>query len=392
MLIIRAKEGNTNLSHVLRKNPQTSLEKGGFKSNIGTGVYYGYFPINEGIINPNEFHLRFIPSKEREELGSVEQFPINHITDPIIIKGLISNLLRSAWKEPLGIDGPVELEFFLFSKRNLQPFQPNIVDCSHTVDYGPRSYQIKQEFPTLFQGLNWLLALTYHLTNDLNKEDCIKASINCNNAGLDYHPRYLISKMTPYHQLFNTDTIKLDGGPTYLQRRNAIYQVLKNTSSNHLIDLGAGSLYVTRRLVSLYDKVTAVDKEFGYKTKLKAKELKVELVESLIEHWDGNYEGADVILSEVLEHNPKDIALSILTKVLEGKPNTVVITVPNKGFNVNFHSQYDMRHEDHDWEPTWEELDEFLPSVPNYDYVIKGIGDKVDDENITLMAVYEIRK
>ena len=71
MLIIRAIEGNSNLSHVLRKNPETSLEKGGFKSAIGTGVYYGYFPVTEEIINPNEFHLRFIPSKEREELGSV---------------------------------------------------------------------------------------------------------------------------------------------------------------------------------------------------------------------------------------------------------------------------------------------------------------------------------
>lgn len=423
MLIIRAKEGNDNLSYVLRKNPQTSLDKGGFKQAVGTGVYHGYFPVmEEGVSNNpikdllinafketclncppdkfNEFHLRFIPSKDREELGAVEQFPIAHIADPSIIKGLISSLLRSAWKEPLDIDGPVELEFFLYTRKNLQAFGIPLKANSN-------AYRVKQEFPTLFQGLNWLLALTYYLTDGLSKEDCTKAAINCNNAGLGYHPRYLISRMTPYHQMFNTDSINLHGGPTHLQWRKAICGVLKTNPSGHLIDLGAGSLYVIKKLVGLYEKITAVDEEFGYKTKRKAEDMEIHLVESLIQDWQGQYEGTDVILCEVLEHNPLEVALNILTKVLEGNPNKVVITVPNKSFNENFNNNFNnnlnnnpnnnfydengMRHPDHYWEPTWEEFDNFLPSVSNYDCVIKGIGDKVNDVHISLMAVYEIR-
>jgi len=95
MIIIRAKEGNNTLSWVLRKNPDTCKEKGGFKEIIGTGTYWGYYE------SPKEFRLIFIPKRDREEPGSIEQFPINHITDLDILKGLISQLLRSAWKEPL---------------------------------------------------------------------------------------------------------------------------------------------------------------------------------------------------------------------------------------------------------------------------------------------------
>lgn len=392
MLIIRALEGNDRFSYVLRKNPLTSQLNNGFKKEVGTGIYWGYYK-NED----KEFHLRFIPSNNgREELGKVEQLPISHIVDPLTLKGLVSSLLSSAWKEEMEDDGPVELEFFLYTNKNLSPFSVNIIDSKH------KAHHIIQSFPTLFSSLNWFISLCYYLIDDYFKEaDYIKVSNAVNNAKLAYHPRYLLSKDRDNlghlfsHPSINGKSITLVGGNSSLQRRNAITQQLNLTKGeirNTLIDLGAGSLYISRTLSKYYLHTFAIDKTpFGYKTKELAKEKGITLIEDSIENWKGSYQGSDVILSEVLEHNPKHIAINLLNLILKDKPNRLIITLPNKEFNVNFLGDYrEFRHEDHHWEPNTQDIYDMFPSIPNYKYELKGIGDSVDNVHISWLISYTL--
>lgn len=386
----------TDISWVLRKNPYNPVnEKGGFKKSVGSGVYRGYYPVIGGEVDPHTFIIEFNPTGKKEEVGDIEQFPIRHITHPSILSGCVTNLLASAWKTPIEEetngehnDGPVKLEFFIFSNKSLTPFGVNIRDSMYMAKH------IIQHFPSLFEGLNWLLALTTYLSDEyISKEDLIKAAKNCNNGKLGYHPRYLLSKEKDQSEIFSTEDIHLAGGNTSLQRRREIQKELEGSTSSRLIDLGAGSLYVTKKLLDQYESIIAVDKEFSNKTKIKAKEMEILLEECNILEWKGDYDGADIILSEVLEHNSLEEAKNILNKVLEGKPNKVIITVPNRQFNVNFggYEEGIMRHDDHKWEPSMEEFKEMLPEIEGYNLSTKGIGDRVGDQYISLMGIYKLK-
>lgn len=309
MIIIRAKEGNNTLSWVLRKNPDTCKEKGGFKEIIGTGTYWGYYE------SPKEFRLIFIPKRDREEPGSIEQFPINHITDPDILKGLISQLLRSAWKEPLDIDGEIEIEFFLFTPKSLKGFDVNVISSLH------QAYRVCQSFPSLYEGLNWLLALTYYLKSSktsLVKDDCEKAALNCNNAGLGYYPRYLISNTTPYASLFNTPYINIKGGSVYQQRRRYICEELKkNKSSDKVVYIGNDGLYTLKKLIGIYKEIIVILNEEGGDNKYRELGVKVLTSRDYSEVRDKDVvlgEGRTSIVDEVLEHYPHRVLMCIFNK------------------------------------------------------------------------------
>jgi len=386
---VRKKKGE-EFGYCLRKNPFNEKSEGKFKKGVGSGEYKAYFPREKGEINPHEFIITFHPKGDKD----IEQFPISHITDPRILSGGVMNFLASAWKTPIEeeegdyIDGPVSLEFFIFTERKLYAF-----GVKGESKYN--AHHVIQEFPSLYKGLNWFLALMSYLKEYLNKEDLKKAAKNCNNGGLGYYARYLLSKDTKENILFSTESIQLVGGNTALQRRREIQRVLENSNSEKLFDLGAGSLYVCKKFIGKYEEIVAIDSQYSYKTKRTGEEMGIKLIETLIEEWEGSYEGADVLLSEVLEHNSKEVGSEILNKVLDSNPNQVIITVPNREFNKNFNIDISeeeetmLRHVDHKWEPSKEELEEFLPKRERYSLEVRGIGDRVDDQNITLMAIYK---
>lgn len=391
MLRIKDLRKREDFSYCLRKNPFNEKNKKGFKKRVGSGRYHAYFPRENGEINPHEFIITFYPEGDKNK--DIEQFPICHITDPSLLGGGVMNFLASAWKTPIEeeegdyTDGPVSLEFFLFTERKVYAFGVQ----------GESKYNAKhviQEFPSLYIGLNWFLALMSYLKEYLNKEDLKKAAKNCNNGGLGYYARYLLSKDTKENIMFSTESIELVGGNTALQRRREIQRELENSNSEKLFDLGAGSLYVCKKFIGKYEEIVGIDSHFSYKTKRTGEEMGIQLIESHIEEWEGSYEKGDVIVSEVLEHNSKEVASEILNKVLDSNPNQLIITVPNREFNKNFNidiseEENTFRHEDHKWEPSKEELIEFLPKREKYSLEVRGIGDRVEDENITLMAIYK---
>lgn len=101
---------------------------------------------------------------------------------------------------------------------------------------------------------------------------------------------------------------------------------------------------------------------------------------------------ADVLITEVLEHMPYDVASGLLRAVLRQKPRRVVVTVPNRAFNRYYCSTHAYRHEDHDWEPDAAQFEAFVLSAagglsPRID--ICGIGDRAHGESSSLLAQLE---
>lgn len=397
MFVIRALEGNEKLSWTIRKNPETNLEKGPFKFKTRTGVYYGYYPlIGEGEVNVNEFRVEFKPDLGRSIQGEEEQFSINHIAHPITIKGGIDNLLRSAYKNSYEEDGPVEIEFYVFSFKGIERIVTAFgleVEDSHNF-----AYKIKQSFSTLYEALNKVIAFSYiFVEKETNKSSINKAVGCCNAAGIDYYGRYLIGRNLGQSVLFSTDEIKFSGGHTHYQRRRAVSDLLRSICSKEpgttLIDLGAGSLFNLDKINNLYNTVIAVDYEFSPKSYKKAEESNIELVESSIKEFllsnNPNLNNADILLMEVLEHNTKAQSVEILKRLIKSKVRNIIITVPNRDFNVNYSSLKGFRHADHLWEPNIKELEEVLQFTLSlgYSYEVRGIGDRVKAEYVSLMAI-----
>ena len=79
-------------------------------------------------------------------------------------------------------------------------------------------------------------------------------------------------------------------------------------------------------------------------------------------------ENDEIIVAEVIEHMPKKEASLFVQSILRrafNDPNIkigrIIISTPNKNFNENWNFDEDqMRHDDHDWEPTPEEFASFI--------------------------------
>jgi len=101
---------------------------------------------------------------------------------------------------------------------------------------------------------------------------------------------------------------------------------------------------------------------------------------------------ADVLMTEVLEHMPIETAEALLRSVLKARPRRVVLTVPNRCFNVNYKSGGAFRHDDHHWEPDPECFRLFLLAAAkglDVSIDLRGIGDFAHRVPASLMAIVD---
>ncbi len=101
---------------------------------------------------------------------------------------------------------------------------------------------------------------------------------------------------------------------------------------------------------------------------------------------------ADVLITEVLEHMPYDVASGLLRAVLRQRPRRVVLTVPNRAFNRYYCKTDAFRHDDHDWEPDPAQFEAFVLGAarglsPRIE--ICGIGDRAHGVPSSLLAQLE---
>ena len=100
-------------------------------------------------------------------------------------------------------------------------------------------------------------------------------------------------------------------------------------------------------------------------------------------------EGTDVLLTEVIEHLTYDDAKKLLQFLSDSMAKNIVVTTPNRDFNKFYDiPDGEMRHEDHQFELTYDMFRELiLDTFKGRDYIIGGLGDSVDGIATTSFAV-----
>ncbi|MCI0698853.1 3' terminal RNA ribose 2'-O-methyltransferase Hen1 [candidate division KSB1 bacterium] len=152
------------------------------------------------------------------------------------------------------------------------------------------------------------------------------------------------------------------------------------------VDVSAVALkYATRRLH--YDRLSDAQRE------------RLKLLHGSLLYRDQRLEGFDAAtLIEVIEHIPPE-RLDLLRRVLFAsiRPRRLIITTPNREFNVHFTGMKEgqMRHRDHRFEWTRAEFESRCREAATqfgYDVKFAGVGPEMPNTGaLTQMAVFELK-
>jgi 2-polyprenyl-3-methyl-5-hydroxy-6-metoxy-1,4-benzoquinol methylase len=279
-----------------------------------------------------------------------------------------------------------------------------------------RYFKVTVTASTLFEALNImqviciLQAMSDKETYVRMDKGSVEKYLNClNNANAPYYVRYLFaSRAIGVRDFFNKMLGQIQGpdelgiqmnfGNTRQQRFDAISKVLRRGGT--LVDIGCGEMFYDLRLKSDFSEILAVDsdEELFEANNGKVRVRQIENITPVLAKTDpawvednlGLIEGSTVLMTEVLEHMPREDALKLLLAVSRASPAQIVITVPNRDFNVNYAFEPgQMRHSDHHYEPDEMMFEFLLDAARSNGYVgtTTHIGDIVKGQGASLMAV-----
>lgn len=180
--------------------------------------------------------------------------------------------------------------------------------------------------------------------------------------------------------------------PLNTQRHDAVLAVLLELGASSVIDLGCGPGQLLARLVKTPAFTRVVGSDVSARSlQIAARRLhldrmserqseRVEVFQGALTYEDERYAGFDAaVLMEVVEHVDPS-RLEALERVVLGaaRPGAVVVTTPNSEYNVLYPDLVGMRHPDHRFEWTRDELAQWSDRVAEtYGYVVerRGIGE-----------------
>lgn len=171
-------------------------------------------------------------------------------------------------------------------------------------------------------------------------------------------------------------------GHTQRHRQTAIEPHLPGGAL--LVEVGCGPAYYLRRLSSRYTRLV------GFEA---APTVKKEAHRVLQHHAILNAQvfgafderayipgGAHVLMTEVLEHMPRDVAEGLLRHLATQRAARMVFTVPNREFNQHYLlAAGEFRHPDHDWEPDQAEFEALMKRClsPRWVLQFEPVGDRI---------------
>ncbi|MBQ6382066.1 MAG: 3' terminal RNA ribose 2'-O-methyltransferase Hen1 [Clostridia bacterium] len=182
--------------------------------------------------------------------------------------------------------------------------------------------------------------------------------------------------------------------PLNTQRLEAVKNTVLASGAKSVIDLGCGSAPLTAMLLKepQIRKITACDvasrvlEKAGQRLNINrmpsALKEKLTLIQGSLTYRDKRFEGFDcACIVEVIEHiEPMRIPAFERVIFEFAKPGTVILTTPNREYNVNYEGLGEdcLRHGDHRFEWTREEFRKWTEHVCEkfgYTCVISGIGE-----------------
>lgn len=407
---------NPQFSYIVSKNPETiKSTKTPFKRALRQGTVFGWFSPDA-----QTFSLYFRDNEVENSYGngSFEYLDTSRYEDPRIILGMITESLKSAITNQYELDGPGFASSITFTSRvssflrSRAPFNKFTYEPI-TPDGNYFNITIKGE--TAYEVLNLAQALC--ILTCVGNESLY---LPLDEAGVVKYLKSFAKIEAPYpvwalfisraitsielfrkvQEYFTLPGVKFKYGNTQLQRHKAIVEAFDDSKAETLIDIGCGEMYHTRRLSEKYTQVIAVEKDTDLnainerkveRNKLNVLPLNVEATPAWVESFAPTFEGADVLLSEVLEHIDMINAQALLESILATDANQIVLTVPNGAFNVNYGMEPDeTRHPDHLWEPSPDYLLNTFLNIPLHGRILacEYVGDDVNGQTPTLLAKF----
>lgn len=413
MAIMDIQTENKEISWIIRKNPETQKESNKpFQRDLRKGEILSWY------MNDTLFRTYF--KEKSAESSFYKNINNNYLNQsayncPYVYCSMINENFSSVLKEKSEKDiecmNQIILhQLFISSPNIIKLFQKHfdkIIIEETKVEHKVSQLKISGKVT-----LNYLIKVVHVLCLILSIEDR-NLYIEVNESLAKKYAQYLIDIQAPYFivylynsrlindfqvfktikELFKEKQWELFYGNTQKQRYDQIKKVI--SGGKLLNDIGCGELYYSRYFKDTYDQIFAWDAEEaiqernnkflnkkGISNITLKKEFKVEEMESDKE--------TDLLITEMLEHVPKEKAIQFLKGIKEKSFRKLVITLPNKDFNQFYKLGEEFRHDDHCWEPTYQESVDMMSTI-FHDKLkeVKKIGDRINDISVSTLFVVE---
>jgi hypothetical protein len=425
MAILKLISNNPNLSLIIYKHPNGGLCIRPIRKGFGFG-YYAKNTTNDitkyNVVYMDSPGQTSYPSNENDGYDYMNSLkyvsPICYIN---ILTEFFTGTLNKNFKTELHNDTYYyEMEFnlikidsnslvrYLSFFNNLDVKYKNVISKVYNLTIKSKNGINAQEFINTIYLLMILICCTNKEYFEISDSQIIKLAkiIENHYDSISYYIRYIIVSrlLTGRKNLFDklknqlekssiNITYELNIGDTAIQRRNYIESLLK--FDKPIIDIGCGEGFYAIPFSKKNKNINyyAIDIDKNEIAKLKKKISingikNIKIFDSFDEFISFDYEKQkfDIIITEVVEHMEKDESINFIKNVIdcdELNYDKIIITTPNKGFNKYYYfDDNDMRHDDHKWEPTKNEFEEFINEIMkkcknSYMYNMIDIGDKV---------------
>lgn len=419
MALVTIKSENPEFSYVISKNPATIRDsREPFKKKLRSGNVYGWY------VDDNTFRLWFKDSDYESSFALNSEFEyldIDRYGNPYALIQIIDTAIRIS-SGSYEYDKPyrctITFDAIAYNKRLLDGMiawysTPGVSVNVSALGASSQCHRFVVTANSVSESIaiSQVLCLTLCMTFNkqrlpyITEDFLVKWAKRLNSVNAPYYVRYRMASLLSsseknfdsMNEFLSNDTIKMVFGDTQMQRYRAIKNVIQ--SGGNLVDAGCGTLYYSKRLNQNYDTVYAIEgDEFVFKKASRVLEgTKIDNVSLICEYLTPSYvdecglfSDAVVLMTEVIEHMPKDDAMALLNSVLKASPKQLIVTAPNFDFNPLYWMEQPFRHDDHIWEPTAAEFSEFVLSLESagYKVVVNGIGDSVAGVHTSQMAVF----
>ena len=418
-MIINIKSDNPHLLDILHKNPET--DNGLYIKTLKKGVIAG------NAVNKNYYEVVFQDTKFSYLPEESNQIDYQSYCSPLVVLHILNELFVHILKSkdeynaqemnwlnttrgeidtaPCTIEIPsfyIDSNWYRNGRFLLMKYFPGI----ELKQQSPRIFKLTITAKSVFEAIN-LLSLTSlftHITNNYAVFTYIDDSlaqkygrILTNIDNVPYFVFYLfimraVKNESQFNELksifeeylakygLNAELVKLG---TYQQR---VYFIIGNLELDiPVLDIGCGELTYYKRIMNRGFKAPyyAVDKDEKFEriAEIVSRRYDENRLEFFTDLDDFKLkENVNIILTEVIEHNPLNEANVLIKKALQYNFNKLIITTPNVEFNKFYSLEEGSRHDDHHFELTGNEFKELIEKCIEGKYNVEyfGLGDKIN--------------